>query len=349
MANSDRRIPVISNQDELSIPWHTLQTIISGRSLLDTFELNIDNLDEANKFLNAYGVQNDKDADKLLATALDYIDNILLKDDSLCLPENIYDLRLPELLLRASDSDRSAISEWSCVVLKVCHAVAHAQWTKDEDAYHTALAKLKARLNPFVIESPDGIWVGDDDCRVPIVDYHIKTEKKFPRIVTKLLLKEGNLSARVYDHIGVRFVTNDIFSAILLVKFLRSRHIFMYANLLPQKSKNSMTEFHKIVDLFSKFSTPIRHTVVGEGDNIRGEGINPYSNKEFKMIKIVERILVSTSNGRHVFFPCEFQIVTRQMQDALGKNRANHTAYEKRQINGVNKRLFSRTSLLGNS
>jgi hypothetical protein len=39
-------------------------------------------------------------------------------------------------------------------------------------------------------------------------------------LVTKLLPKKGNLCAGIYDHIGMQFITNDIFSAILSPLFL---------------------------------------------------------------------------------------------------------------------------------
>ena len=39
MTKADSRVPVIANADEFSIPWQTLQTIIAGRSLIDTPEL----------------------------------------------------------------------------------------------------------------------------------------------------------------------------------------------------------------------------------------------------------------------------------------------------------------------
>jgi hypothetical protein len=47
VTKSDHRIPVISDPGELNIPWRTLQTIIAGRSLIDVFELNFSDLDEA--------------------------------------------------------------------------------------------------------------------------------------------------------------------------------------------------------------------------------------------------------------------------------------------------------------
>jgi uncharacterized protein (TIGR04562 family) len=346
VTKSDHRIPVISDPSELNIPWRTLQTIIAGRSLIDVFELNFGNLDEAHEFLKSYGLENDEYAEKIRQSAFKYLDTVLLEKTSLCLPENLNDLKLSELMVEASADPKTRISEWSCLVLKICHAVAHAQWSIDTDAYNAALIKINKRLKPFIIESENGVWIGDENCRIPIVEYKVKTEKKFFRIVTKLLIKEGNLSARIYDHIGVRIVTHDIFSAILLIKFLRSRNIFNYANLLPRQSKNSIAEFHEIEELFSEFGEPMEHTLIGAGKRIGVDRKNPFSSKEFKMIKVVERILVTTSSGRHVFFPCEFQIITKPTYESLSKKQLDHAAYEKRQIEGVRKRLFKGTSLL---
>jgi uncharacterized protein (TIGR04562 family) len=144
---------------------------------------------------------------------------------------------------------------------------------RDEDAYRGALGLVQARLEPYLVDfsmvdsslvdSSPGTWIGDDRCRIPIVEFRIKTEKHFYRLVTKLLLKESNLSSEIYDHIGMRFVTHDIFSAILLIKFLRSRHVFMYANVLPQQSKNSLAEFQQIEALFAEFREPIRECCRG--------------------------------------------------------------------------------------
>lgn len=303
MTKSDGRFPVLSDAEELNIPWQTLQTIIAGRSLIDTFELNIESLDEAQKFLHAYGLGDNQDFEKLRITALDYIDRILLRETRLSLPEKAHHLSLSDLLLEASISPKTPISEWSCVILKVCHAVAHAQWTRDEEAYNASLKNIDTRLKPYLSESQDGAWIGDEKCQIPLVDFSIKSGKHFFRLVTKLLLKEGNLSAQIYDHIGMRFVTRDIFSAILLIKFLRSRHVFMYANILPQESKNSLAEFHQIEALFSEFSGPVLESAVETRKRKWLGSENRYSSKKFKMIKIIERLLVTTRTGRKVFFP----------------------------------------------
>jgi uncharacterized protein (TIGR04562 family) len=346
MIKVDSRVPVIANADEFSIPWQTLQTIIAGRSLIDTLELQVANLDEARRFLLAYGMGDGDDPEGLRSIALEYIETVLLADSELCLPQALHDLSLVQLMVTASKRPRTAICEWSCVTLKVCHAVAHARWTRDEDAYRGALALVQARLEPYLTHSSDGPWIGDDRCRIPIVEYGIKTEKHFFRLVTKLLVKEGNLSSEIYDHIGMRFVTHDIFSAILLIKFLRTRHVFMYANMLPQEAKNSLAEFHQIEALFAEFSEPTESAIKARGEQVWPPAKNQYSSKKFKMIKIIERVLVTTGSGRKVFFPCEFQILTRKTQDSLSHKNTHHSAYEKRQVKGVRRRLFHGTSLL---
>ena len=77
MTKADSRVPVIANADEFSIPWQTLQTIIAGRSLIDTRELQVANLHEARRFLRAYGLGNglgdSDDPERLRSIALEYI------------------------------------------------------------------------------------------------------------------------------------------------------------------------------------------------------------------------------------------------------------------------------------
>jgi uncharacterized protein (TIGR04562 family) len=346
MTRTDSRVPMIEHADELNIPWHTLQTIIAGRSLIDTFELHISSLEEAERFLQAYGLECDDEPEELRGQALEYIETVLLQESQLRLPEAVRRLSLAELLVAASTSPDRKIAEWCCMILKVCHAVAHARWTRDENAYRAALARVHSRLEPYLIETGDGIWIGDEHCRIPLVDYRVKSEKRFFRLINKLLLKEGNLSADIYDHIGLRFVTHDIFAAILLIRFLRSRHVFMYANVLPQQSKNSLAEFEQIEALFAEFSDPILESATKTSKRGGWPGSeNNYSSKKFRMIKIVERMLVTTRAGRKVFFPCEIQILTRQTHELLKRDKMEHSAYERRQVKGVRRRLLRGTSL----
>jgi uncharacterized protein (TIGR04562 family) len=119
----------------------------------------------------------------------------------------------------------------------------------------------------------------------------------------------------------------------------------MYANVLPQQSKNSLAEFDQIEAMFAEFSEPADSAVKARGEQAWPAAKNHFSSKKFKMIKIIERVLVMTGSGLKVFFPCEFQILTRQTQDSLSHKKTHHSAYEKRQVKGVRRRLFRGTSL----
>jgi hypothetical protein len=107
MTKADSRVPVISSADEFSIPWQTLQTIIAGRSLIDTLELQVANLDEARRFLRAYGLGNGlvdrDDLERLRRIALEYIETVLLADSELCLPQALRELSLAQLLVDGLD------------------------------------------------------------------------------------------------------------------------------------------------------------------------------------------------------------------------------------------------------
>ena len=72
----------------------------------------------------------------------------------------------------------------------------------------------------------------------------------------------------------------------------------MYANVLPLESKKSLAEFHQIEALFAEFSEPMDSAVEERGEQSWPTANNHYSSKKFKMIKIIERVLVTTSSGR---------------------------------------------------
>jgi uncharacterized protein (TIGR04562 family) len=77
----------------------------------------------------------------------------------------------------------------------------HCGRARDEDAYRGALGLVQARLEPYLIDSSmvdsspsdssprdsspgdsgpedssNGTWIGDDSCRIPLVEFRIKTE-----------------------------------------------------------------------------------------------------------------------------------------------------------------------------
>ena len=342
-----RALPVVNSSEEFTIPWRTLRSIIAGSSVLDLTEIHTKSKEEAATFLRGYGFDsNDKDSfatlEHIRDQAVEYVNEVLLaEEDALSLPEQYTKRPISELICLAANWDDESQVNWSCLILKVCHAIAHALWGHDLEAHEAALKVIKQRVEPLLSESEGLLWIGDDACKIPLLEFKVKKNKKLFRTITKLLHKPGNSSVNIRDHIGVRFVVEDVFSSILLIKFLRSRTIFMYANNIPEDTKNSLANLAHIEELYKDYSpSPHQDLSKAEGRLLKDNKKNPFSSKDFQMIKLVERLLVRLPSGRRTFFPYELQILTRSQYEELKTDRTNHDAYERRQVAAVRDRLL---------
>ncbi len=343
-------LPVVSSEDELKIPWNTLKSIVAGKSVVDLNEIHLKTPKEAVSFLQAYGIDplDPKDQTTLSEIrdhAFDYLRTVILKDqEEWTLPSKYQAFSVLELIVASSNWRSQDGVNWPCALLKVCHAFAHAKWSHDHTAHKLAFIKIKQRMEPYLSTIDHQLWIGDDECKIPLLKLDFKEDKPLYRIATKLLHKPGNLSINILDHLGLRFVVEDVFSSILLVKFLRSRSLFMYANNIPEATKNSLAEIDSIIEMFKQFNPPpYIKTSKSESALVSVGEENPFSSQEFKMIKLVERILVKTPEGERKFFPCEIQIYTRTQLENLTQGTANHDAYEQRQIKAVRDRLIKTT------
>lgn len=362
-ANDHRRYPVIANQEELKIPWEIFATVLQGHSVIDSTEFVMTNPSTAERFLAAYGLDpsdhNDlQEIQTVLSLARSYLQNHLLPYQEFAkIPTPFVKMPLPEIMQIAAGKQPATPSSqqtldprdqrlWACVILKICHAVAHALWTHDAEAHAAATKALKKRYSQCFREDDSGLWIGDDQCQIPLIRYAIKDTKALHRVVTKLLHKKGNLSQNVYDRLGVRFVVEDAFSAILLLRFLRTRAMFMYVNALPGEAKNTLVDFETIRRMFSgHLAQPETQpqeppaALPSLVDAVNQE-INRFSSRSFHMIKVVERLMVKTPSGRRVFYPYEIQILTADTDTASQAGDADHKAYEQRQLQAVGGRLF---------
>ena len=341
-------IPVIHSEDEFKIPWQTLRSIIGGESIIDIGEIHTSNIDLALSFLGAYGVNPDTEEGRAALAeirdlAMEYLRSVILKDiERADFDRAIADKSLPELLVAASSWQSRRRVNWFCVVLKVAHAIAHALWSHDSEAQDQALIVIENRFKPFLFHEYGAEWIGDAQCKIPMIDFEIKKDKDIFRVATKLLQKPGNLSAQIRDRIGVRIVVEDIFCSVLLIKFLRSRGIFMYANNIPEESKNSLFEFEQIEELYKEFGPPDYAIATGKSSADNGrQRTNPYSSSDFQMIKLIERLLVLLPSGRRTFFCYELQILTRSQWESLANSLTHHDAYEARQVAAVRKRIMT--------
>ena len=345
--------PVLENQDELKIPWETLKTIIGGTSIIDTKQLHTSNLRRALVFLRAYGINPDNPDDvaasqTILQVALQYMDEVFLKqgvDEASQFPKELRE-RPIHMLLQDAANWKGTGTNWACLLLKICHATSHAVWSHDSEAHSKAIEVISERLKPHLHTKHGSEWIGDEKCMIPLISFVVKKEKHLFRVITKLLLKSGNLSTAIRDHVGLRFIVEDTFSAILLIKYMRTRGIFMYANNIPEESKNSLAGLDEIQSLYEKLGPPdyedkTRTKNSKKKSSKSSSNQNPYSSAQYGMIKLIERLLITLPNGRRTFFPYELQILTRKEWEKLDKGDARHDEYEERQVAAVRKRLLS--------
>ncbi len=346
---SQHLLPVIHSEEEFKIPWQTLRSIIGGESIIDINEIDMASINQAIAFLKDYGVNPDSTEGQVTLIeirdmAIEYLHDVILKDiEKVDFDRAISDKSLPELLFAAARWQNRKRVNWPCIVLKVAHAMAHALWHHDSEAQEQALIVVENRLKPFLFGEFGADWIGDTQCKIPLVDFEIKKGKDVFRVVTKLLQKPGNISVQIRDRIGVRFVVEDVFCSVLLIKFLRTRGIFMYANNIPEEAKNSLVEFAHIEELYKEFGPP-DYATSGERSDLANDDkmVNPYSSADFKMIKLIERLLVLLPSGRRAFFCYELQILTRTQWRKLSDGVTHHDAYKARQVAAVRKRIMKK-------
>lgn len=349
---NSKKSPVITHPGELKILPTDFETVIDDKSIVDARRVYVEDMKEAKAFIKAYGFDPDNLQDSITMSniknqAIAYVENVLLPYQRITqIPSKYIKMSIEEHLLDASRVEPDVWPNWSCLLLKIIHCAAHVLYTHDFEAHAAALATIRNRFLPYISETENQKWIGDAKCKIPLAAFDIKDKKNFSRTMTKLLHKPGNLAFEIFDRLGVRFVVYDIFSVLLLIKFLRSRNIIMYANNLPERNRNSLVDFREFQRLYTdKESESISEPAAMEqtSNTVRPEK-NPSSNQEFKVIQITERLMVKLENGRRTFFPYEIQILDKKSWDKSHVGDASHVAYERRQIKSVRRRVFGTMS-----
>jgi len=336
--------------------WNQLNTLLGGQSVIDSKVLSVKNKAEAREYLFAYGFDL-KEADdrelleQLRIRTIEYINHDLLPfQEWTLLPAQYGSLPFEDILIEASATlkqKNSSTPHWACIFLKVMHCAIHARISLNTASQSKAKSRMKERLLPWIHKNADGTtWIGDRHCQIPLLHFEFKENKSFSRLMTKLLHKRGNLALLINDHIGIRFVTYTDHAALLLTHFLSERHIVSSANIIPQHTKNSLTsleEMHQWFDTHEEDEVVKKRLSSDPTFLARQSGTNPHSDTNFRMIKFVERVMIRKDDGRRLFFPFEYQVLSRDSWNDIQSGKASHESYKKRQMTSVRQRLFQST------
>jgi uncharacterized protein (TIGR04562 family) len=77
---------------------------------------------------------------------------------------------------------------------------------------------------------------------IPLHTCEFKKIKSKHSMAMKLLHKLENVSSNIFDRIGVRIVTHDRLDALMVVRYLRIHNVFMFANVMPSRSRNTLLD-----------------------------------------------------------------------------------------------------------
>ena len=349
-----------------------LDSIVGGRSAIDISHLNIHSLEAASAFLMSYGfdITVESDCEKLWyyhrrALVLMF-EKLNFKEADL--PEVFKDRRtlkdIRQLLLYASsqNQDERELQKWSCAILRCMHVFVHAE----NDLFGTFAEEIQAQIltafqNCIRHEGSHKTFLksaheGHDS--VELLGFEVKPFKTSSSTVIKLLAKPDALAMKIFDKLGVRFVTRNLFDTFRVVRFLESENIISFPHIMPDQSSNNLYP----VDLFMEVCGELAQRLDVTDDQViqaafdqkladKGDSVkylrkeNFFSGDGYKFIKFISRKLIQirpqgAQEAFSFFYPFEVQIMDQSAHNRIMSGPSEHEAYKERQRNAARQRLF---------
>lgn len=357
-----------------SFDYSSLAVVAGGASALDTPGLHIYNLEDAESFIKSYGytISDHDDLERLWyfhRRALVLMTE-KLKIDVNEIPEviknkqSLKDIR--QLLIYASKKEDAVLQKWSCAILRCMHVFIHTE----TDLFSSFSEEIQKQiLAPFEqsIVQDDKLYLKsftkEGHPPVALAGFQTKPYKTSTSTVIKLLARPEALAMKIFDKIGVRFVTKSVFDSFQVIRFLVDENLISYPQIMPEQSSNNMypvEEFLAVCDKLKakhghnkvlaseKIDRLLSHKLKSNKDGFLGlfRKENPFSAKDFKYIKFISRKMIqvhSQGPGKkfNFFYPFEVQIITEDAFKKMQSGESEHSAYKDRQIEVAIKRLFS--------
>lgn len=349
---------------------HNLETLLGGVSSLDLSFMSIDSTEDAHDFLTSYGFDwsDEEDRKKLMAfyqKALVFMKTSILEPDEE-IPAAISDLNefkdLRQLLVNVNQKAEVAhdVRLWSCALLKVLHVIIHFSHDMysiyPEEIQSQILGPINAVLQRDPVAGSVSLQKEAQTEVIKLYKFEQKPVKDFRSSIIKLLAKRKLFALNIYDNIGVRFVTRNIFDSFRVCRFLTQNGILNSMHSITDQSANSIYPTNLFLEVMDGLRTRGEDFDSNEVNAIllkkleenkdRAEYLekeNTFSGEGHSFIKFISRRLIRVEiNGEQhrFFYPFEVQIVTQEdyLQSFTG-DQAHH-AYKDRQRVAARKRLL---------
>jgi len=324
----------------------SLKTVLSGRSVVDYPNMNFENIDECNAFLECYGYHALDDAEEVEAIrqeALVLLRSVIL-NNNVKLPKRLVEVTdMTQFLFWASSTKKSAIALWSCSLLRIMHTLVHCHSFFNEHYHRSIREQIISKIQSHIVRNETGIFLGD----IKLSDFQTRPLKTRQSVAIKLLHKAENISADIFDWIGVRFITSYRFDALRVLTYLRKKNIIMFANVKPSRSRNSLCDVSWLKKRWDEGDLNDIRDSFEDSEFPKSDGIpaaNIHSNSNYRSIQFTcrQRIKINQNNFQPLrfFFPFEVQITDRKsyLENKMGES--SHIAYKKRQLIAVRKRVL---------
>ncbi len=212
-------------------PYELFNVVLSNKSFLDIKMLDIESYEDAYDYVKNYGFDLEdpnqrEQAFNILAEAKQFIQSYLLEDPegkepSMIIPPNIlFEDDIRNFLVMASNRERGLTQRWACAVLRVVHTITHVENDLAKYFFQGIKKQIFSRfMDHLKVDSSGSYLLGRGKNAITLRLFEMKSEKTRESLIMKLLHKKENVSADVFDRVGVRIVTNDKLDAILVLKY----------------------------------------------------------------------------------------------------------------------------------
>lgn len=243
--------------ESLRLDRAILDVVLGGRSSIDVRSLRLNDLEKTDQFLSSYGYSMEEPIEVAEIQGI-YHESLqfLKKHLQYFEPAREHSLEIPSLFFELTDggkllqfaADRSmkqaSRRNWSCAILKVMHTIAHLD--KDIRTFYFSQIQQQVfdRFYKYIYTLNENVYLGDPKLpdSVSLRHFQTKPSKARESAIIKLLHKQENVSEDLFDHVGVRFVTENRMDALRIVKFLSDHSIIMPFNLKPSRSRNTLVD-----------------------------------------------------------------------------------------------------------
>ena len=193
------------------------------------------------------------------------------------------------------------------------HTILHADKDLRSNYFNIVQTQIFDRFYKYIFRGDDEklyIGIKGSGNVVQLIDFETKSKKTRESVIIKLLHKAENVAEELFDRVGVRFVTQNRFDTLRVIRFLLEQNIVIPHNNKPSRAINTMIDLHRFKEAHQRvLKMALRNNLSEERFvaamereiqecNLQGETSerNKFSSKSYQSIQFTCRQLIEYKN-----------------------------------------------------